>query len=151
MNETDADMGTVTDSDADRDRPWTLVAASAVFWLLATGLVAAGLWGVAQLVIGEVSSTQAALGVAVAAWLIALYYWFLGRRLWMGRNAIAQAVFNALLWLPVGYYLREAGLSGYGLAAWVLAAVMLVLVLAPATRKATDFGEERRPFGETGE
>ena len=149
MNQTDADMGAVTESPDDDYRPWTVIAAAGLFWLLAAGLAAAGVWGVSQIATGDVDSASAAVGVAITAWLVAAYYWLIGRRFLQGRNIIAQAVFQALLWLPVGYYLREAAHPTIGLAAWGLAAAMLALILAPPTRRAVGFGE-RRPFGELG-
>ncbi len=147
MNETDADMGALTESHGDGARPWTLTAAAGVFWLLATGLVAAGAWALLQIAMGEVDTASGAAGIALMAWLAALYYWFLGRRLLQRRDVVAQAVFQALLWLPVGYYLREAAHPVVGVAAWALAAVMLALVLCGPSRHAVGFGE-RRPFGE---
>ncbi|RRR97354.1 hypothetical protein [Glycomyces terrestris] len=147
MNETDADMGAVTESRGDGARPWTLTAAAGVFWLLATGLVAAGAWALVQILTGDVDTASGAAGIALIAWLAALYYWFIGRRLLQRRDVVAQAVFQALLWLPVGYYLREAAHPVAGLAAWALAAAMLALVLCGPSRRAVGFGE-RRPFGE---
>lgn len=146
MNETDADMGAVTESPEPGDRPWTLTAAAGLFWLLATGLAAAGVWGLAQIVMGEVESASGAIGVALVAFLGALYYWFIGRRLLRMQDIVAQAVFQGLLWLPVGYYLREAAHPVVGIAAWALAAAILGLVLSGPTRRAVGFGE-RRPFG----
>ncbi|MCD0447114.1 hypothetical protein LO763_26200 [Glycomyces sp. A-F 0318] len=148
MNETDADMGAVTETNGDGDRPWTLTVAAGLFWLLATGLVAAGAWGLAQLATGRVDTAEGAVGVVLLAWAAALYYWFLGRRLLQRRDVVAQAVFQALLWLPVGYYLREAAHPLLGIGAWALAAVLLGLVLSGPSRRAVGFGE-RRPFGET--
>ncbi|GAA1675536.1 hypothetical protein GCM10009830_22740 [Glycomyces endophyticus] len=147
MNETDADMGAVTESRGDGARPWTLTAAAGVFWLLATGLVAAGAWALVQILTGDVDTAGGAAGIALLAWLAALYYWFIGRRLLQRRDIVAQAVFQSLLWLPVGYYLREAAHPVVGVAAWALAAVMLALVLCGPSRRAVGFGE-RRPFGE---
>ncbi|MCH7231716.1 hypothetical protein L0U85_12765 [Glycomyces sp. L485] len=147
MNETDADMGAVTDSPGDDYRPWTVFAAAGLFWLLAIGLAAAGVWGVTQIVTGDVDSASAAVGVAVIAWLLGAYYWLIGRRFLQGRNVIAQAVFQSLLWVPVGYFLRDAAHPALGLTAWGLAAVMLALIFAPPTRKAVGFGENRA-FGE---
>jgi hypothetical protein len=146
VNETDADMGAVTGTPGDDDRPWTLTAAAALFWLLATGLAAAGAWGLAQLVTDDVDTASGAIGIALLAWLAALYYWFIGRRLLQRRDVVAQAVFQGLLWLPVGYYLREAAHPAIGLAAWALAAAVLGLVLSGPTRRAVAFGE-RKPFG----
>lgn len=147
MNETDADMGAVTESPDDRDRPWTLTAAAGLFWLLATGLAVAGVWALAQIVMGQVDTASGALGIALIAWAAALYYWFIGRRLLRMHDIVAQAVFQGLLLLPVGYYLREAAHPAIGLAAWALAAAILGLVLSGPTRRAVGFGE-RRPFGE---
>lgn len=147
MNETDPDMGAVTESHGDGARPWTLTAAAGVFWLLATGLVAAGAWALIQIATGDVDTASGAAGIAFMAWLAALYYWFLGRRLLQRRDVVAQAVFQALLWLPVGYYLREAAHPVIGVAAWTLTAVMLSLLLCEPSRRAVGFGE-RRPFGE---
>jgi hypothetical protein len=147
VNETDADMGAVTESRGDGARPWTLTAAAGVFWLLATGLVAAGAWALVQIATGDVDTASGAVGIALLAWLGALYYWFIGRRLLQSRDIVAQAVFQALLWLPVGYYLREAAHPVVGVAAWALAIVMLALVLCGPSRRAVGFGE-RRPFGE---
>ncbi|WP_133884393.1 hypothetical protein [Glycomyces sp. NRRL B-16210] len=148
MNETDADMGAVTETPGDGDRPWTLTAAAGLFWLLATGLAAAGVWGLVQIVIGEVDTAAGAAGVALIAWLAALYYWHLGRSLIRSRDVVAQAVFQALLWLPVGYYLREAAHPYMGIGAWALAVALVALVLCGPTRRAVGFGE-RRPFGGT--
>ncbi|MEU5874585.1 hypothetical protein AB0A73_23860 [Glycomyces sp. NPDC047369] len=148
MNETDADMGAVTESHGDSARPWTLTAAAGVFWLLATGLVAAGAWGLIQILTGDVDTVSGAVGIALMAWLAALYYWFIGRRLLQSRDIVAQAVFQALLWLPVGYYLREAAHPVIGLAVWALAASMLALVLCGPSRRAVGFGEHR-PFSES--
>lgn len=147
MNESDADMGAVTETPGDDYRPWTVIAAAGLFWLLATGLAGAGVWGLAQVVAGDVDSASAAVGVVVIAWLVAAYYWLIGRRFTQGRNVIAQAVFQALLWLPVGWFLREAAHPVLGAAAWALAAAMLAAILAPPTRRAVGFGEDR-PFGE---
>lgn len=148
MNETDADMGAVTESHGDGARPWTLTAAAGLFWLLATGLAAAGVWGLAQLVTGDVDTASGAIGVALLAWLAALYYWFIGRRLLQRRDVMAQAIFQGLLWLPVGYYLREAAHPVVGLTAWAVAAAILGLVLSGPTRRAVAFGE-RKPFGDS--
>ena len=148
MNETDADMGAVTETTGDGDRPWTLAVAAGLFWLLATGLVAAGAWGLIQLVTGHVDTASGAVGVTLLAWAAALYYWFIGRRLLQRRDVVAQAVFQALLWLPIGYYLREAAHPVIGIAAWALAAALLGLILNGQTRRAVGFGE-RRPFGGT--
>lgn len=145
MNQTDADMGAVTETPGDGDRPWTLTAAAGLFWLLATGLTAAGVWGLVQLVTGHVDTVSGAIGIALVAWAVALYYWFIGRRLLRRQDIVAQAVFQGLLWLPVGYYLREAAHPMIGIAAWALAAVLLGLVLSGPTRRAVGFGE-RRPF-----
>ncbi|MQM28880.1 hypothetical protein [Glycomyces albidus] len=147
MNETDPDMGAVTESGGGSARPWTLTAAAGVFWLLATGLVAAGAWALVQIATGDVDTASGAAGIALMAWLAALYYWFIGRRLLQRRDIVAQAVFQALLWLPVGYYLREAAHPVVGLGAWALAAVMLVLLLCGPSRSAVGFGE-RQPFSE---
>jgi hypothetical protein len=146
VNETDADMGAVTETNGDGDRPWTLTVAAGLFWLLATGLVAAGAWGLIQLVTGDVDTVGGAVGVTLLAWAAALYYWFIGRRLLQRRDVVAQAVFQALLWLPVGYYLREAAHPVIGIAAWALAAGLLGLILNGRSRRAVGFGE-RRPFG----
>ncbi|SDE44938.1 hypothetical protein SAMN05216270_12227 [Glycomyces harbinensis] len=140
-------MGAVTETHGDDPRPWTLTVAAGLFWLLATGLVAAGAWGLIQLVTGDVDTAGGAIGIALLAWLAALYYWFIGRRLLQQRDVIAQAVFQALIWLPVGYYLREAAHPVIGIAAWALAAALVGLVLSGPTRRAVGFGE-RRPFGE---
>jgi hypothetical protein len=145
VNETDPDMGAVTETPGSSDRPWTLTAAAILFWLLATGLAAAGVWGLAQIVMGQVDTVGGAVGVAVVAFLGALYYWYLGRRLLRAEDAIAQAVFQGLLWLPVGYYLREAAHPVIGIAAWALAAAIVGLVLSAPTRRAVGFGE-RKPF-----
>lgn len=147
MNETDADMGAVTETNGDGDRPWTLTVAAGLFWLLATGLVAAGAWGLVQLATGSFDTASGAAGIALLAWAAALYYWFIGRRLLQRRDVVAQAVFQALLWLPVGYYLREAAHPFMGIGAWALAAALLALVLNGPARRAVGFGE-RRPFGE---
>lgn len=147
MNETDADMGAVTESPGDGDRPWTLTAAAGLFWLLATGLAAAGVWGLSRIVIGDVDLVGGAIGVALIAWLVALYYWHLGRSLVRMRDVTAQAVFQALLWLPVGYYLREAAHPVTGVAAWALAVALGALVLCGPSRRAVGFGEHR-PFGD---
>jgi hypothetical protein len=147
VNETDADMGAVTEGSGDGARPWTLTAAAGVFWLLATGLVVAGAWALMQIATGDVDTASGAAGIALMAWLAALYYWFIGRRLLQQRDIVAQAVFQALLWLPVGYYLREAAHPVIGVGAWALTAVMLSLVLCAPSRHAVGFGE-RRPFGE---
>jgi hypothetical protein len=146
VNETDADMGAVTETPGDEPRPWTLTTAAGLFWLLATGLAAAGVWGLAQVVMGEVDTASGAIGIVLLAWLAALYYWFIGRRLLQRGDIVAQAVFQGLLWLPVGYYLREAAHPAIGLAAWALAAAVLGLVLSGPTRRAVSFGE-RKPFG----
>lgn len=138
-------MGAVTETPGSGDRPWTLTAAAILFWLLATGLAAAGVWGLAQIVMGQVDTVGGAVGVAVVAFLGALYYWYLGRRLLRAEDAIAQAVFQGLLWLPVGYYLREAAHPVIGIAAWALAAAIVGLVLSAPTRRAVGFGE-RKPF-----
>jgi len=138
-------MGPVTETGGDGDRPWTLAAAAGLFWLLATGLVATGAWGLLQLVIGRVDTVSGAIGIALIAWAAALYYWFIGRRLLQCHDIVAQALFQALLWLPVGYYLREAAHPALGIAAWALAAVLIGLVLSGPTRRAVGFGE-RRPF-----
>lgn len=139
-------MGAVTETPGDDPRPWTLTAAAGLFRLLATGLAAAGVWGLAQTVTGDVDSVSGAIGVALLAWLAALYYWFIGRRLLQCQDIVAQAVFQGLLWLPVGYYLREAAHPAIGLAAWAMAAAILGLVLSGPTRRAVAFGE-RKPFG----
>lgn len=146
MNESDADMGAVTGTPGDDYRPWTVIAAAGLFWLLAIGLAAAGAWGVAQVVTGDVDSASAAVGVAVITWLLAAYHWFIGRRFLQRGNVIAQAVFMSLLWLPVGWFLREAAHPAFGLAAWALAAAMLAMILASPTRRAVGFGDDR-PFG----
>jgi hypothetical protein len=146
VNETDADMGAVTETPDSGDRPWTLTAAAILFWLLATGLAAAGVWGLAQIVTGQVTTVSGAIGVGLIAFLGALYYWFIGRRLLRMDDIIAQAVFQGLLWLPVGYYLREAAHPVIGIAAWALAAAIIGLVLSGPSRRAVGFGE-RRPFG----
>ncbi len=146
MNETDADMGAVTESPGDAGRPWTVIVAAGMFRLVAAGLAASGVWGVTRIIAGEVDSVGGAAGVSVLAWLLAAYYWFIGRRLMQARDIIAQGLFQALLWLPVGYYLREAAQDGYGLAAWGLAAAMAALLLAPPTRRAVGFGDGRPPF-----
>jgi hypothetical protein len=148
VNETDPDMGAVTETPGSGDRPWTLTAAAILFWLLATGLAAAGVWGLAQIVMGQVDTVSGAVGVAVVAFLGALYYWHLGRRLLRAEDVIAQAVFQGLLWLPVGYYLREAAHPVIGIAAWALAAAIVGLVLSGPTRRAVGFGE-RKPFGQS--
>jgi hypothetical protein len=145
VNETDADMGAVTETNGDGDRPWTVTAAAGLFWLLATGLAAAGAWALAQLAIGDVDTAGGAVGIALIAWAAALYYWFIGRRLLQLQDIVAQAVFQGLLWLPVGYYLREASHPVVGIAAWALAAALLGLVLSGSARRAVGFGE-RRPF-----
>ncbi|THV31486.1 hypothetical protein [Glycomyces paridis] len=146
MNETDADMGAVTETPADGDRPWTLTAAAGLFWLLATGLVAAGGWGLVQLVTGHVDTPSGAVGIVLIAWLAALYYWHIGRSLLRSRDIVAQAVFQALLWLPVGYYLREAAHPMLGVAAWALAVALVALVLSGPSRRAVGFGDKPR-FG----
>jgi hypothetical protein len=146
VNETDADMGAVTETSGDGPRPWTLTVAAGLFWLLATGLAAAGVWGLAQLVTGDVDTASGAIGIALLAWLAALYYWIIGRKLLRRQDIVAQAVFQGLLWLPVGYYLREAAHPAIGLAAWALAAVVIGLVLSGPSRRAVAFGE-RKPFG----
>ncbi|HEX2144206.1 MAG TPA: hypothetical protein VHG10_06845 [Glycomyces sp.] len=146
MNETDADMGAVTESPGGGRRPWTLTTAASLFWLLAMGLAAAGVWGLAQIFIGEVDTASGAIGIAFFACLAALYYWFIGRRLLAQQDIVAQALFQGLLWLPVGYYLREAAHPAMGLAAWAVAAAILVLVLSGPTRRAVGFGE-RKPLG----
>ncbi|GAB4008181.1 hypothetical protein GCM10029992_63900 [Glycomyces albus] len=148
MNETDADMGAVTDPPGDGTRPWTLYAAGGLFWLLGAGLAAAGLWGIAQIFIGAVDSASAAVGIALLTWLVAAYYWFIGRRFLQARNIIAQAVFQGLLWLPVGYYLREAAHPVYGAAAWGLAIAIAALALSGPTRRAVGFGEGGAPFAQ---
>jgi hypothetical protein len=145
VNETDADMGAVTESPGSGDRPWTLTAAAILFWLLATGLAATGVWGLAQIVTGQVETVSGAVGVAVIAFLGALYYWFIGRRLLRMQDIVAQAVFQGLLWLPVGYYLREAAHPLIGIGFWALAAAIVGLVLSGPSRRAVGFGE-RRPF-----
>ncbi len=147
MNETDADMGPVTETPGSDYRPWTVTVATGFFWLFAAALAAAGAWGLTQVLVGGVDSASAAVGVVAIAWLVAAYYWLIGRRLLQLRNVIAQAVFQSLLWLPVGYFLREAAHPVLGLAAWGLAAAMLALILAPPTRRAVGFGQNR-PFGE---
>lgn len=147
MNETDADMGAVTETPASGDRPWTLTAAAILFWLLATGLAAMGVWGVAQIATGQVETVSGAVSVAAVAFLGALYYWFIGRKLIRMEDIVAQAVFQGLLWLPVGYYLREAAHPVIGIAAWALAAAIIGLVLSGPSRRAVGFGE-RRPFAE---
>jgi hypothetical protein len=146
VNETDADMGAVTETPGGGPRPWTLTVAAGLFWLLATGLAAAGVWGLAQTVTGDVDTVSGAIGVALLAGLAALYYWFIGRRLLQCGDVVAQAIFQGLLWLPVGYYLREAAHPLIGLSAWVLAAVVVGLVLSAPSRRAVGFGE-RKPFG----
>ena len=148
MNETDADMGAVTESPGSGDRPWTLTAAAILFWLLATGLAATGVWGLAQIVTGQVETVSGAVGVALIAFLGALYYWFIGRRLLRMQDIVAQAVFQGLLWLPVGYYLREAAHPLIGIGFWALAAAIVGLVLSGPSRRAVGFGE-RRPFSES--
>jgi hypothetical protein len=145
VNETDADMGAVTESSGSGDRPWTLTAAAILFWLLATGLAATGVWGLAQIVTGQVETVSGAVGVALIAVLGALYYWFIGRRLLRMQDIVAQAVFQGLLWLPVGYYLREAAHPLIGIGFWALAAAIVGLVLSGPSRRAVGFGE-RRPF-----
>jgi hypothetical protein len=140
-------MGAVTDSSGDSGRPWTVTAAAVLFWLLATGLAAAGVWDLAQIMMGEVETASGAIGVALIAFLGALYYWFIGRKLLRMEDIVAQAVFQGLLWLPVGYYLREAAHPVIGFAVWALAAAILGLVLSGPTRRAVGFGE-RRPFGQ---
>lgn len=147
MNETDAEMGAVTETQGDRGRPWTLTVAAGLFRLLATGLVAAGAWGLIQLVTGHVDTVSGAIGIALLAWAAALYYWFIGRRLLQQRDIVAQAVFQALLWLPVGYYLREAAHPVIGLGAWALAVGLAALVLSGPSRRAVGFGERPR-FGQ---
>ncbi|MEU6859695.1 hypothetical protein AB0B28_12595 [Glycomyces sp. NPDC046736] len=144
MNETDPDMGAVTETPGDGDRPWTLTVAAGVFWLLATGLVVLGAWDLVQVVTGDVDTVSGAIGIAVLAWLAALYYWFIGRRLLQCRDIVAQAVFQALLWLPVGYYLREAAHPVLSLCAWGLSAGLLALILCAPSRRAVGFGEHRR-------
>ena len=148
VNETDADMGAVTDAPGDGARPWTLYAAGGVFGLLAVGLAAAGAWGIVQILIGAVDSAGAAVGVALAAWLVAVYYWFIGRRFTQARNIIAQAVFQGLLWLAVGYYLHQAAHPGFGLLAWALAGAIIALALAGPTRRAVGFGQGGAPFAQ---
>ncbi len=140
-------MGAVTETPGGDYRPWTVIAAAGLFWLLAIGLAAAGGWGLLQVVTGGVDSASAAVGVVVVAWLLAAYHWLIGRRFLQRRNVIAQAVFMSLLWLPVGWFLREAAHPALGLASWALAVAMLAMIMAPPTRRAVGFGDGR-PFGE---
>jgi hypothetical protein len=147
VNESDADMGTVTETAGGDYRPWTVIVAAGLFWLLATGLAGAGVWGIVQATTGGVDSGSAAVGVIATAWALAAYQGFIGLRLFHCRNVIAQALFMALLWLPVGHFLREAAHPVLGLSAWGLAVALAAMLLAPATRRAVGFGEHR-PFGE---
>ncbi len=147
MNESDADMGTVTETAGGDYRPWTVIIAAGLFWLLATGLAGAGVWGIVQATSGAVDSGSAAAGVVAATWALAAYQGFIGLQLFRCRNVIAQAVFISLLWLPVGHFLREAAHPVLGLSAWGLAVALAAMVLAPPTRRAVGFGENR-PFGE---
>ncbi len=139
-------MGAVTETPDSGDRPWTLTAAAILFRLLATGLAAMGVWGLTQIATGQVETVGGAVGVALIAFLGALYYWFIGRRLLRMEDIVAQAVFQGLLWLPVGYYLREAAHPVIGVAAWALAAAIVGLVLSGPSRRAVGFGD-RRPLG----
>jgi hypothetical protein len=133
-------MGAVTEPGRPVARPWTVSAAAVLLWAIAAGLAAVGVRGAVLVATGETGSATQAAGILLVVVLLALWHWSIGMRLFRLRNAMGQAMFAALLWLPVGYFLREAAHPVIGFGTWALAAVLAVLLLAPRTRAAIGFG-----------
>lgn len=106
-----------------------------VLFAEALGLLGLSAWLVVLALTQTEISDGAGLAEAGIALGVAALLAFAARSLRRGRGGLrGAAIFVQLLILPLGYYLAQAGLLSYAVAAWILGAGTAVLLLLPSTR-----------------
>ncbi len=108
-------------------------------WLLAAQSV--GLFAIALLMLWlsltkEESSAGAGVAEAVTAAGVGVLLALSARSLMRGKSRLRGiAVFVELMFLPLGYYLAQAGLWWFAVPAWILGITTVALLVAPSSRK----------------
>lgn len=108
-------------------------------WLLTAQAI--GLIGVTVLLLwlsltATETSHGAGLAEAVVAAGVALLLGLAARSLHRGHATLrGAAIFVELMFLPLGYYLAQAGLWWFAVPAWVLGLGTAVLLVVPSTRE----------------
>lgn len=136
VNDRGSTLSAVTEPDASRRLPATLVIAVALLGAEGIALLVLGVVIGVESVAGNPTDATASLieavfGVAVGALLVLLGYWLVRGH----RAARGPAVVLELMLLPVGYYMIQAGVVWAGVLAIALGLAVCGLLIAPATRQ----------------
>ncbi|QSB04437.1 hypothetical protein [Natronoglycomyces albus] len=125
------------ETDDDVRLPWQLWAAIGLICAQAVALIGLGLIMALKTVTGEAQFLSAAIGEIVVVLGVATLLLYLAKRL-RGRHASARglSVFMGLLWLPIGWFLHQAGLTDWTFVAWAIAVTQTVLLVVAPTREA---------------
>ncbi|WP_147140620.1 hypothetical protein [Stackebrandtia albiflava] len=105
--------------------------------LQSLGLAAVAVWLVWLSLTAE--ETSAGAGIAEAVIALGVGALMAGAAVSMGRGRPGMrgiAVFSQLLYLPLGYFMAQAGLGWYAATAWALGIGTAALLIVPSSRAA---------------
>lgn len=132
----DSTLSAVTEEDASRRLPATLIIAVVLLGSQGVALLALGVVAGVGSLGGDVTDRTAGLTETVFAAAGGVLLGLLGYWLLRGhRAARVPSMVLELMLLPVGYYMIQAGIAWAGVLAIVLGLGVCGLLLAPSTRR----------------